>query len=91
MQECFLTVGAQPHGRGRSVSPGIPSALFTAAVQALGCLSIPQAAGFPQPEDATHRKGPWCGKRAVVVPAHPTWHHTGPGPSLLLGQASRRG
>lgn len=36
------------------MSPGIPCALFTAAVQALGCLSIPQAAGFPQLEDATH-------------------------------------
>lgn len=38
----------------------------------------------------SYRKGPWCWERAAGVPAHPCWHHTGPGPSLFLGQASRR-
>lgn len=64
------------------MSSSIPCALFTAAVQALGCLSIPQADVFPQLEDATHiGRVPGVGKgpSTLLLAPYRNWATTVPG------------
>lgn len=92
-----MTTRTQPHARGLSLSPGIPCALFTAAVQALGCLSIPQAAGFPQLENATHIGGflvlgKGCrGPSTPLLAPHMAWAITVPGTGFQERVAMQKG